>query len=425
MGRRTGRIVLGHHPSLQSLPAPLRHTAPPTAQPKRAHPNDNGADVSTSIVSIAALRNDLRSIFAERDELIDLALIALITQQHIVMLGPVGTGKSMLANEVCKRVEGATLFQWLLTRFSTPEEVFGPISLAALEQDRYERITTGKLPEAHIAFIDEIFKANSAILNTMLSVMNERVFHSGSGTIPIPLVSIFAASNELPEDGELGALFDRFLLRYVVDYIHDDANFVRMLTAAGTDGGGAGSTSFTLDDLAQWRALSMALPIADAVIGDLVAVRRQLRDAGIEPSDRRFRACLQVLRAFAWIEGADRVDAKHLRVLEHVLWNDPDERETVRATIADTVERFERRAERCVEAADEVMRNARRRRELPSEVLASQMEALSKLTQVRGELHDLIEEASVSHRLSERLQSASDHVASLLSDVLTNIQPSK
>src|SRR5207244_1383982 len=120
-------------------------------------------------------------------------------------------------------------FQWLLTRFTTPEELFGAVSLKALEEDDYRRLTTHKLPEAHIAFLDEVFKASSSILNTILTLMNERRFHNGREVAEVPLLTLFAASNELPEDDELLALHDRFLLRFVVDYLDEDFRFLKLL----------------------------------------------------------------------------------------------------------------------------------------------------------------------------------------------------
>src|SRR5229473_1415762 len=180
---------------------------------------------------LAAIRDELNQLFLERAELIDGALCALLSAHHLLIIGPPGTAKSMLADELCRRIEGANYFQWLLTRFSTPEEIFGAVSLKALEQDDYRRVTSHKLPEAHIAFLDEIFKANSSILNAILTLINERLFHNGKEITTVPLLTLFGASNELPEDDELMALYDRFLLRFVVNYIVEDFRFLKMLQA--------------------------------------------------------------------------------------------------------------------------------------------------------------------------------------------------
>src|SRR6187431_914159 len=165
------------------------------------------------------IREELQQMFLERAELIDGALAALLSAQHVMIVGPPGTAKSMLADELCRRIEGASYFQWLLTKFTTPEELFGAVSLKALEADDYRRVTSHKLPEAHIAFLDEVFKASSSILNAILTLINERLFHNGKEITRVPLLTLFGASNELPEEEELTALYDRFLVRFVVGYI--------------------------------------------------------------------------------------------------------------------------------------------------------------------------------------------------------------
>src|SRR5438046_6597508 len=147
----------------------------------------------TGAEKLKKIRDELRQTFLERADLIDGALAALLSSNHVLLIGPPGTAKSMLADELCRRIEGGAYFQWLLTKFTTPEEVFGAVSLKALEADEYRRVTTGKLPEAHIAFLDEVFKANSSILNAILTLVNERRFHNGREVETVPLLSLFGA----------------------------------------------------------------------------------------------------------------------------------------------------------------------------------------------------------------------------------------
>ncbi len=278
---------------------------------------------------LRAVRDELQQIFLERAELTQGALVGLLAGQHVLVIGPPGTAKSMLADEVCRRLTGARYFQWLLTRFTAPEELFGAVSLKALEQDDYRRLTTQKLPEAHVAFLDEVFKASSSILNTILTLMNERRFHNGREVVDVPLLTLFAAANELPEDDELLALQDRFLLRFVVDYIAEDFRFLKLLQSRPPER----RTTLSLAELEQARAEAAAVAVPGPVLRALTDLRRELGRRNVVASDRRYAQAIGVLRAHAYLEGREAVAEADLGFLEHVLWRDPAERTTVREVL--------------------------------------------------------------------------------------------
>src|SRR5258708_15116951 len=171
----------------------------------------------------------LKQRFVGRDEVIDLIALALVAGEHLFASGPPGTAKSALIRQFAAAVRG-NYFEYLLTRFSEPNEIFGPIDLAKLRDGTVATVTAGMLPEAEFAFLDELFNANSAILNNLLTVLNERVYRRGAERHDLPLLSFFSASNHLPDDDALKALFDRFLLRCHVDQL-PRAAMPRLLTA--------------------------------------------------------------------------------------------------------------------------------------------------------------------------------------------------
>lgn len=272
-------------------------------------------------------RRELAAALIERDSEIDLVLTALICHEHPLLVGPPGTAKSLLLDSLLRWTSGRR-FTALLTKFSTPDELFGPISVAGLKEDKYRRVTTGKLPEAHLGFLDEVFKASSAILNTLLRLLNERVFENGEGTLTrVPLLLCVAASNEWPDaqDGgkELQAVFDRFLFRKTVRPIMSAAGRQHLLWTRNHTA--KLSTTITPDEIGQARDEALALVWSDDAKAAFEAILRELTKEGIQPGDRRQFKSVDAAQAFAYLAGADRVEPEHLEILAHTLWDDPQE----------------------------------------------------------------------------------------------------
>ncbi len=358
---------------------------------------------------LLALREELRQMFLERGELIDGALAALLSARNLLVIGPPGTAKSMLADELCRRIEGADYFQWLLTRFTAPEELFGAVSLKGLEQDDYRRVTTGKLPEAHIAFLDEVFKANSSILNSILTIINERRFHNGQQVRDVPLITLFGASNELPEDDELTALYDRFLLRFVVDYIQEDYRFLRMLEAAPQ----AARVCLTLSELNALQREAAAQPVPGHVHRAMAEIRRQLGKKQMVASDRRYRQSLALMKAHSYLAGDAQVSDQSLLFLEHVLWREPSEHAEVSAVIREIVLGYEKEAQELLYQAREIGEYVQRPWE--TEDLRSQalIEGHTKLRNILARLEQLIEKASSAERPVVRVEGMREEIQTL------------
>lgn len=274
----------------------------------------------TTISPFQTLRSQLATAFPERKEVIDGALAAILAREHVFLIGPPGTAKSALVRAFAQAF-GIRYFERLMTKFTTPEELFGPVSLKALEADRFTRITTGMLPHANLAFLDEIWKANSAILNALLALMNERMFHNDGAPQACPLITLFGASNELPDNKDLEAAFDRFLLRYEVNYVLRPSSLRTILR------GDPGITvRLTGTDLAAAQASVASVMLTDPTIEKLIEIRDACKAEGIVASDRRWKKMLRVVQAAAWLAGQDTTCPEDLLILTHALWREPKER---------------------------------------------------------------------------------------------------
>jgi MoxR-like ATPase len=268
----------------------------------------------------AAVTDRLKGQFVGRSEVIDLIALAVVAGEHLFLFGPPGTAKSALIRTFATAVEGS-YFEYLLTRFSEPNEVFGPIDLVKLREGTVATVTAGMLPEAEFVFLDELFNANSAILNNLLTVLNERLYRRGREVIRLPLLSLFSASNHLPEDEALGALFDRFLLRCKVEPL-PRAHMGALLNAGwalerGAAAGPADGTVVTSGDL---RTLARRVMEVDlSPIRDLYAESAfKVRDLGIAFSDRRAVKVLKLVAASAVLSGRSAANGSDLWVLRYV-----------------------------------------------------------------------------------------------------------
>jgi MoxR-like ATPase len=278
----------------------------------------------------------MKAALIERDEEVELVLASLIAREHPLLVGPPGTAKSLLLDSV-GRWMGTGVFSVLMSKHTTPEELFGPVSVVGLKNDQYRRITTGMMPEADLAFIDEIFKSSSATLNTLLRLLNERTFVNGDGVHrPCPLTVCLAASNEWPDAKELGALFDRFLIRKSVKPIRSPQGRVNLLFAAKAHLPVFADTISRAElDLAHETARS--LPWAKEAKEGFIDVLDKLNSEGVHPGDRRIFKSRDAVRAWAWLFGADEVELEHLEVLKHTLWDDPAEQPDVCAKVVGRV----------------------------------------------------------------------------------------
>jgi len=286
-------------------------------------------------------------VFERRDE-VEGMLIAVLSKQHVFLLGAPGTAKSWLLRLLTKQTTGARYFERLITAFTQPDELFGAVSIKGLKNDQFIRKVDGKLPDVHFAFLDEVWKGNSSCLNSLLKVINEREYDNDGTVVKCPLITMFGASNELPEDRDiLGAMWDRFLLKYEVKYIREDSTFIEMIR-----GGEAPkiTTTISLKEVEQAQAEVDAVTIPDDVYEAVVGIRRELKRQGIEPSDRRYKWALKAIKARAWLNGRDRVTVDDLSILVPIMWDVPEDMEKVDRIVIGLSNPYQREADELMDA---------------------------------------------------------------------------
>jgi MoxR-like ATPase len=291
-------------------------------------------EVPALTARIARVLAHLDGALLERGDQIRAVLLALLAGQHALLLGPPGTAKSLLARALCSAIDGGVYFEYLLSRFTHPDELFGPVSIPGLKDEDYRRLTHGFLPQAHVAFLDEIFKANSAILNSLLTLINERVFHHGKHRDPVPLLGLVGASNELPDaDGGLEALYDRFLVRMAVPPLGEAEHFLAMVSGELGDSQVPAEDRLTLEEIAALRQRAREVDLPESVREGLAALWQYGREQGWIVSDRRWRQAVGLLQVAAASDGREQVAPMDLLLLEPCLVHDPSEAPTLREVV--------------------------------------------------------------------------------------------
>jgi len=310
--------------------------------------NHNNEVFMKNINQIKDLIKVLKTDLHERDEVISVSLLSALVDQSSFLLGPPGTAKSLIARRLSCAFRDAKHFEYLMQRFSTPEEIFGPVSIAELKKDNFERKTEGYLPEADFAFLDEIWKSSPAILNTLLTIINEKIFRNGIKEIKVPLKALIAASNETPPHGQgLDALYDRFIMRLFVPPMEERANFEILMQ------GGAVDSFITIPDelkitnkqLDQWKKeIPESIKLSKETLNVIHDIRLELEKEEDESldvyiSDRRWQKLSIILKASAYFCGREETNLSDTLLLRHGLWTTRDNREAIVKIVEDAVRR--------------------------------------------------------------------------------------
>ncbi len=284
------------------------------------------------------LIKELSSHLYEKDMEIGLSLLAAMAGESVLLLGPPGVAKSLVARRIKCAFQNASVFEYLMSRFSTPDEIFGPVSISQLRtSDKYERRTEGYLPSSEIVFLDEIWKAGPAIQNSLLTVVNEKIYRNGDQEVHLPLKLLIGASNELPTEGEgLEALWDRFLIRIVSGCIKDQDAFVNMLLDSETSDLIDIKQPITPQEYAEAQEKIAKISCSPEALASIVYLRNQLsvvreNKRAIYVSDRRWKKILQLLRTSAFMHQRESVTLADIYPLWRCLWGEIEEQEYVKS----------------------------------------------------------------------------------------------
>lgn len=360
--------------------------------------------------AMAAIAEELSALFLERTGAVRALVTAILAGHHSLLLGPPGAAKSDLARALTRRICGGIYWEDQLNPFTAPTQIFGPIDIPALLRGEYTQVFAGNATEAHIAFIDEIFKCGPGALQSMLAFLNERLYHPEGGGAPVRcrLLAAVTASNELPSAGqETAAFFDRLLVRLEVAYIEDPANFTVLLrSGAVADSAPAPSATVTLAALENAIRVEVpAVTVPDAVLDMMVRLRTALRRRGLICSDRRWRQSVRLLQASAYLDGRDRVDDQDLDILRHVLWDSTADRRPVAEEVLALVNPDAKTALDLLEAIlaieGELESMAGQAREKVNEFGIK--EAIPKLSKAKRELAALLIAAQAAGRRTEAI----------------------
>lgn len=282
----------------------------------------------------------------EREEIIAVSLLSALCGQNTFLYGPPGTAKSLISRRIACAFESPTYFEYLMHRFSTPEEVFGPVSIKDLKENRYVRRTDGYLPKAEFAFLDEIWKSSPAILNTLLTLINERIFRNGATIEKASLKALIAASNETPDANQgLEALYDRFIVRLMVEPIRESEHFDQLLNSKPTEAETEIPERLRVkpEEWQEWREKIHAVQLSSETFTIIHLIRESLRklDQPLEVyvSDRRWQRAALLMKAAAFFNDRGETNHSDAVLLQHCLWSHEENRQMVMEIVAEAIKK--------------------------------------------------------------------------------------
>lgn len=362
---------------------------------------------------------ELEAPFVGRHEESLVITLALMTGEHVVLIGEPGTAKSAIARRSADLLN-AKFFKYLLTKFTEPSELFGPLDIKSLRQGVYRRITSGKLPEAEIAFLDEIFNANSAVLNSILSIMQERVLYDGYTEIKVPLWTLVGASNRVPEEPELEALYDRFLFRQNVRPL-DEESWDNLLDAAWKLEMGASQAVpkvMSMDDLKAINNLMFKVDLSP-IKSKLIRLFMIMNEKELHISDRRKGKILKAIAAHAMLEGRMQATESDLIVLRYTVPKDIDDFDKVNTILVEEL----KTKERILRELDEIANNVKNAEKSIKELEAFDprlLDIYKNLKVAKGKIQSLVQDVE-DEEVRKKAEEVDEMIENLTQEIMIKL----
>lgn len=289
---------------------------------------------------INAAEDYLNSVFIEREALISLLLLTIFSGQNMFILGKPGVAKSEIVYQTSLLFKDVKIFRYLLTKYTTPEEIFGSISLEELKKDRFYRKITKKLADVEIGFLDEIFKGNSSILNSLLMIANEKIYINDTEVVEVPLISLFGASNEIPDEEEmeeLQALYDRFTIKYIAEPIKEYKNFTMLLLQDNKEIKMDDRMLIDLNEIFTVQEAAGKITPGQNILNLMYKVREYCYENNYYVSDRKFKNMLGILKVGAFVNGRSEIITEDLFILPYMIWEKPEEFSVIKEDIENII----------------------------------------------------------------------------------------
>jgi len=339
-------------------------------------------------------RASINSAFLERSDVIDGVLASMLTKQNCFLFGAPGTGKSELVRAAANGFSGSKFFNYLLSPTTDPSELYGPVAVSKLLEDEYTRDVKGYLPDANVAFLDELFRGSSAVLNSLLQLLNERTFNNGRDLIKTDIQSIVAATNSFPTEESLQAFCDRFLFRPTVEGLKKPTSKRKLYSWAVNNNRPDVKSELTIDNLAELQKIATDVEVSDNFLDVFSETMDILESRGLNISDRRRVQILKFLRGWAVVQGEDTVHPEYLHsTLHHIVYQTPEDITTIREVVDQCVPTAEKFFRSVQKAANGIMSEFNSYRSKNIDSLTDINALVAKLKELHNDMRAVAERA--------------------------------